>query len=371
MISRASDYLFVSGDNIDDEHPHGDLDRIIINGEVMPLRTGNTDNVDSDGNPIPKQNILRGEDISFLLEAMCERKAARRQESPRKSLNFNRKVDSGPINNIQTGILDLATSDTYGTGWMRHGHQSFASVFNVNASDTPLNLYPSYFIDSTDVHSPDGVITGFHLQKQRILNCFDDIEKFSELTIPVGIETQITSSDYVVDGKLEEDLRRNIYGICGLYQYMSMSTDYKNIHAACSFKVNYSKSLLIRSNAFLYAKNVALYGLFRLTDFNNIDHMTKYYYGFMPIATVQEIQSDTISIAASTINAAMPRMLQHAQNDKGDEPSSVSWLNWFQMNDPGTPKYEDIGGLWIRWIVLGLENMFALVELNDRTRLPD
>ena len=74
MISDPSEYLYVTGDNIDDDHPFGDMERLrYFDGEVMPLRTGNTENFDAAGQPIPKKNIMRGEDICFLLEALLER----------------------------------------------------------------------------------------------------------------------------------------------------------------------------------------------------------------------------------------------------------------------------------------------------------
>ena len=74
MISDPSEYVYVIGDNIDDDHPLGDMERLrYFDGEVMPLREGNTENFDAAGEPIPKKNILRGEDICFLLEALLER----------------------------------------------------------------------------------------------------------------------------------------------------------------------------------------------------------------------------------------------------------------------------------------------------------
>lgn len=68
MISKVEDYEYVVGDNIDDEHPHGDMDRILINGEIMPLRTGVSATTGVD-----RKRILRGEDICFLLEWLLQR----------------------------------------------------------------------------------------------------------------------------------------------------------------------------------------------------------------------------------------------------------------------------------------------------------
>lgn len=61
MVNSASGYEFVKGDDIDGSHPHGDLDRIVIDGGIMPLRTGTA------------KNALRGEDIAFLLEFVKQR----------------------------------------------------------------------------------------------------------------------------------------------------------------------------------------------------------------------------------------------------------------------------------------------------------
>lgn len=68
MISKVEDYEYVVGDNIDDEHPHGDMDRILINGEIMPLRTGVSATTD-----VEAAKIMRGEDICFLLEWLLQR----------------------------------------------------------------------------------------------------------------------------------------------------------------------------------------------------------------------------------------------------------------------------------------------------------
>lgn len=76
MVNTADGYDYVVGADVDAAHPHGDLDRIIIDGEIMPLRTGNTSNVDADGNAIPRANILRGEDIAFLAEWVNQRRFA-------------------------------------------------------------------------------------------------------------------------------------------------------------------------------------------------------------------------------------------------------------------------------------------------------
>ena len=61
MIS-AEDFDYVIGDNVDEEHPHGDLDRIIIDGRTMLKR-------DED------YASVRGEDIAVLAESYAARHA--------------------------------------------------------------------------------------------------------------------------------------------------------------------------------------------------------------------------------------------------------------------------------------------------------
>jgi len=63
MVGKDEGYEYVIGEDVDDTHPLGDLNRILINGEILPLRTGA-----SETTGIEKKRILRGEDICFLFE---------------------------------------------------------------------------------------------------------------------------------------------------------------------------------------------------------------------------------------------------------------------------------------------------------------
>lgn len=60
-FTSPADFLYVDGSKIDEQHPYGDLDRIEIDNNIMPLRTG-----DDSGK-------IRGIDIAFALEAIAER----------------------------------------------------------------------------------------------------------------------------------------------------------------------------------------------------------------------------------------------------------------------------------------------------------
>lgn len=82
MISDVSQYYYVKGEDEDVLHPHGDLDRILIDGSIMPFRDG------------VKKNVLRGEDIVFLKEFCCERISAMNGDDSidRRLRYFSRKV---------------------------------------------------------------------------------------------------------------------------------------------------------------------------------------------------------------------------------------------------------------------------------------
>ena len=71
MVGKDEGYEYVIGEDVDDTHPLGDLNRILINGEIMPLRTGV-----SETTGIEKKRILRGEDVVFLMEWARQRIAA-------------------------------------------------------------------------------------------------------------------------------------------------------------------------------------------------------------------------------------------------------------------------------------------------------
>lgn len=101
MINNVEDYKFVRGANIDAEHPHGDLDRIIINGEIMPLRSGL-----SPTTGVERKRILRGEDVAFLNEAVAGRYKASGY-SRIYSSEFSRKLRKYGLFTLESDIRSL------------------------------------------------------------------------------------------------------------------------------------------------------------------------------------------------------------------------------------------------------------------------
>ncbi len=116
MVIKAEEYEYVVGDNIDDEHPHGDMDRIIIDGEVMPLREGV-----SATTGVERKRILRGEDICFLLEWLLQRK--NRMYRCQRGENWSTSTDESVVT-FSRQIQRIANANAkknkvWGTiGWM-------------------------------------------------------------------------------------------------------------------------------------------------------------------------------------------------------------------------------------------------------------
>lgn len=85
-FTQPSDFQFVQGANIDDQHPYGDLDRIEIDNDIMPVRTSE------------EKKRLRGIDIAFLMEAVEER--ARAIGLGEKDWTFSRNITLEQVNSI-------------------------------------------------------------------------------------------------------------------------------------------------------------------------------------------------------------------------------------------------------------------------------
>lgn len=119
-VKSADDYIHVYGADVDGEHPHGDLDRIIIDGQIMPLR-----------NDPPNKTPLRGEDIAFLAEAVLEREKFLNDWFEDTRFKFSRKITAGPayaatpLGVVQAFLTDLGIhEDGYeptGLIWFKPG----------------------------------------------------------------------------------------------------------------------------------------------------------------------------------------------------------------------------------------------------------
>lgn len=134
MINSVQDYKFVTGADIDTGHPHGDLDRILINGGIMPLR----DTTLNPANPTNWKKCLRGEDIAFLFEGCCERKKAQNPSHTYRD-TFYRTINSGQLWYV---AVDLATFPE--SHWLKPGQSPSGAIVLDYTSSTQPDFYVNY-----------------------------------------------------------------------------------------------------------------------------------------------------------------------------------------------------------------------------------
>lgn len=111
MINSKSNYIYLNGYSIPSD--------VTVNGEIMPLRTGDTGKFDRDGNPIPRKNILRGEDICFLKEAIEERRRAvgKTGAIPTFSQRITRAQIGDIVSQSQDMFYEYSTPDFHSLPW--------------------------------------------------------------------------------------------------------------------------------------------------------------------------------------------------------------------------------------------------------------
>lgn len=157
MITSLDDYLFVTGANVDADHPHGDLDRIIIDGDIMPLRTGTT------ATGVDRKKLLRGEDLAFLMEAVNERMEIILGSSSGHGTGiFYRKVMSALPRNCCAAMRDVISS------WLRAEPDEQFSL----SADPVLDYRTASELES----SPDDFASDESLPQASISKMFRDLK---------------------------------------------------------------------------------------------------------------------------------------------------------------------------------------------------
>lgn len=191
MINNVGDYQFVTGMDIDAQHPHGDLDRIIINGGIMPLRSSSP----SAASTINWKNCLRGEDIAFLMEACDERMNAMSIiQDDSHSSDFCRMVEAVAVNNIASSIREIFyTSGGHG-GWGRWGYPWIKNGIyptspavldsgDIIGGGAFLEAYQGYYYTLSDAQTPKYPIQDRVLRRSTIETMFSDISKLYYLSM--------------------------------------------------------------------------------------------------------------------------------------------------------------------------------------------
>lgn len=198
MVKSAADYEYVTGANVDDEHPHGDLDRIQIDGGIMTVRGG---------------NAIRGEDIAFLTEFANQRRFAVTGgsmivEGKEKTLKaypkdfsatgasvFSRELTSRGLdspNNEFRDLADLSEATSTSSGLYYNSISFFdapptLTFAHSRGTDRSLDhdvlvklIADSYIVKSFDVSSLTVPDSGDPLKKKIVMDYFDASAKIKD-----------------------------------------------------------------------------------------------------------------------------------------------------------------------------------------------
>lgn len=390
MISQASDYLFITGEDVDTEHPHGDLDRIILDGEIMPLREGYTKNVDKDENPIPKKNILRGEDISFLKEAYCERRAAAIGSWPPEIIGgnimppFSRKIDLDQPHDIAMALRGLPDSTPRLRKWLKTG-ETWPDAYNVENSWPPA-LYPNAFLAPEDVLSApsDFVDRNVHLRRDKIETMFSDLEKFNRYQLDSTAVmspawSELTNSDWYFSGTGDGSSLFVSGSWCLDYHFSWYTRDGDDKQAHTDYNLTGTlrqRSITLSWDGLNYAKGIELWIRAYLTDTDTSRYPARSYSwrGLVKLGTIVTgaLSGGTVLFPASYVTSLYERLLSRAAQDCGtgawNDPFKRRTANEYMSHWDEIFGRESYGGNVEHSIAFRTEGFCGICELRDRTR---
>lgn len=162
-FTDPQDFYFVKGDNVDAGHPFGDLDRIIIGNDIMPVRAAD------------KKKHLRGIDIAFIEEAAADRYHLDSTTigQARKS-DFSRAIIA-KTGNLRNAYLDLGHCfDSH--NFLKDGY-AFAACYHAANEYLYLKFAQSFFaLADMSAIDPDH---GDPLEQSVIESYFYDIAKLN------------------------------------------------------------------------------------------------------------------------------------------------------------------------------------------------
>ncbi len=129
-FTKPQDFQYVQGANIDGAHPYGDLNRIEIDNDIMPVR--NTED----------KRKLRGIDIAFLMEAVEERARARGLEG--ETFTFSRNITLSQVNAIIDRWNEIVDEEWEGDSYLWN-HVLWMDKEKLEENiEGVVNFYPAY-----------------------------------------------------------------------------------------------------------------------------------------------------------------------------------------------------------------------------------
>lgn len=85
-LESAEDFRWVQGADVDGAHPHGDLERILVGNDILPLRTGRD------------AKCVRGMDVAALVELWRRRRAVFGRRGDKWT--FSRAIDGAALSSV-------------------------------------------------------------------------------------------------------------------------------------------------------------------------------------------------------------------------------------------------------------------------------
>ena len=166
MIASEIDYMFVSFDK-----------DIEVDGDIMPIRAD--------------KSILRGVDVGFLLEGVCERLS----------------VLTGDEGHFDVGTGIMAENLRYCATqlvWMQPcavlPDASFSMV-QAGPYDLPRDAYPASFVQIASMSSnPAAFVAGNQLPQSHVMNLFSDMQRLRRLIISRDVSGMSGSFSFVSAG---------------------------------------------------------------------------------------------------------------------------------------------------------------------------
>ena len=208
MFDAATDFLYITGADIDAGHAHGDLDRIELDGiALMPERSATND-------------PLYGKDIAFLMEAGAERVSLDPNASSYQDA-FTRKLDHVQMQDVCNRLANTPGIADTAIDWIDPGlviaEQALSDVSGYAHLDTligePRWQVPMQTTQSTfdDVRVP--------LNRSVILHIFDTVAAMGRFVDTRGGEA--LSGEWSVSNKGRQSIDRSVWEIDS-YVYASL-----------------------------------------------------------------------------------------------------------------------------------------------------
>lgn len=146
MIHQADEFVFITGEAIDADHPHGDLDRIDLTENVLPERM--------------EPFGIYGIDVAIMLEGVYERDAAPSNQNepsmpPTANRKFTRKLSHSQVLFIARTLVSLMDSGR----WVQNPWLIEEKWID-ESSDDLGNIFPEVIMNSEQFRSMDELLNG-------------------------------------------------------------------------------------------------------------------------------------------------------------------------------------------------------------------